>query len=202
MTHKTVKNDGYTRSTLADIAKEMAKPRLAESVREAAEIAEQEANRVRSVHGPKKKKWKLMPDHVQTGTMMVYQSANLEPFALQGEPYFRNWHSLGIAESSALDNKVRREGWSLFFMAGEIRALVPSWGGHNSLRTGLKRLLSQTHLQYFNCLEVTDIRRKRFFGIPYVCISANQRHIQRGSQIESIEQRSEHEATKDQWPTH
>jgi hypothetical protein len=127
--------------------------------------------------------------------MMVYQSLNLQPFALQGKPYFRNWCSLGTAESSGLDHRVRGEGWNLFFMAGEISALVPPWGGHNTLRRGLKRLLSQTHLQHFNCLEVTDIRRKYFFGIPYVSISANQRHIQKGSQIESIEQRLEHEST-------
>lgn len=47
--------DELTRAALADIAKEMAKPRLAESVREAAEIAEQEAKRVRLLHGPKGK---------------------------------------------------------------------------------------------------------------------------------------------------
>ena len=79
-----------------------------------------------------------MPDQIQTGTMMVYQSANLQPFALESEPYFRNWRSLGTAESAGLDSKVRCEGWSLFFMAGEIRALVPAWGGHNTLRRGIK----------------------------------------------------------------
>ena len=126
---------------------------------------------------------------------MVYQSANLKRFALQGKSYFRNWCSLGTAESSGLDSKVRGEGWSLFFMAGEISALMPPWGGHDTLRRGLKRLLSQTHSQHFNCLEVTDIRRKYFFGIPYISISANQRHIQHGSQIESIEQRLQHETT-------
>jgi len=82
--------------------------------------------------------------------MMVYQSANPQPFALQGKPYFRYWCSLGAAESSGLDNRVRGEGWSLFFMVGEIRALVPAWGAHNTLRRGLKRLLSQTHLKHFN----------------------------------------------------
>lgn len=40
MTQKLVKQNGNTRATLADIAKEMAKPRLSESVREAAEMAE------------------------------------------------------------------------------------------------------------------------------------------------------------------
>jgi hypothetical protein len=129
--------------------------------------------------------------------MMVYQSANLQPFVLEGKPCVENWCSLGTAESSGLDSRVRGEGWSLFFMAGEIRTLVLPWGGHDTLRRGLKRLLSQTHVQHFNCLEVTGIRRKYFFGIPYVSVSANQRHIQRGSQIESIQQRLEHEATKD-----
>lgn len=40
MTQKLAKKIGYTRATLADIAREMAKVRMTESVREAVEIAE------------------------------------------------------------------------------------------------------------------------------------------------------------------
>jgi hypothetical protein len=40
MTQKMAKNNGYTRATLSDIAKEMAKTRMTESVREEVEIAE------------------------------------------------------------------------------------------------------------------------------------------------------------------
>jgi len=40
MTQKLAKKNGYTRATLADIAREMAKPRLTESARKAAAIAE------------------------------------------------------------------------------------------------------------------------------------------------------------------
>jgi hypothetical protein len=54
MTQKLAKKNGYTRATLADIAREMAKPRLAGSVREAAEFAE-EAARVRLLHEPRVK---------------------------------------------------------------------------------------------------------------------------------------------------
>jgi len=43
MTQKFAKKNEYTRATLADIEREMAKPRLAESVREAAEIAEEDS---------------------------------------------------------------------------------------------------------------------------------------------------------------
>ena len=125
--------------------------------------------------------------------MMVYQSANLQSLAVESEPYFRNWRSLGIVESLGLDRRVRAKGWSLFFMAGEITAVVPAWGGNNTLRRGVKRLLARTRLQHFNCLEVTDIRRKYFLGIPYLSISANPRHIQEGSQIQSIAQRAQHD---------
>ena len=54
MTQKIAKKEGFTRATLADIAREMAKPRLAESVREAAEIAEEDAS-VRLLHVPREK---------------------------------------------------------------------------------------------------------------------------------------------------
>ncbi len=126
--------------------------------------------------------------------MMVYQSANLQPLAVESDPYSSNWRSLGSAESSGLESRVRALGWTLFFLAGEIRAVVPAWGGRNTLRRGVKRLLARTHLQHFNCLEVTEIRRKYFLGIPYLSISANPRHIQQSCQIESMELRLQHES--------
>jgi hypothetical protein len=57
MPQKLAKKNGYARATLADIAREMAKPRLAESVREAAEIAEaREAHTHPQVFVPKKER--------------------------------------------------------------------------------------------------------------------------------------------------
>jgi len=132
-----------------------------------------------------------MPNQIRTGTMMVYQSAALQSLAVGSEPYFRNWRSMGIVESLGLDRLVRAKGWSLFFLAGEITTVVPAWGGHNTLRRGVKRLLARTRLQHLNCLEVTDVRRKYFLGIPYLSISANPRHIQEGCRIQSIAQRSQ-----------
>jgi hypothetical protein len=70
-----------------------------------------------------------MPNQIQAGTMMVHQSAILQSLKLESEPYFENWRSLGVLESAGLDRKVRTAGWSLFFMAGELRAVVPAWGG-------------------------------------------------------------------------
>ena len=133
-----------------------------------------------------------MPNQIQAGTMMVQQSASMRSLGIESEPYSGSWRSLGILESSGLDDKVRAAGWNLFFMANELRALVPAWGGQSTLRAGVKRLLAQTRLQHFNCLEVTHILKKHFLGIPYVSIAAHSRHIQDGCQIQSIEQRAQH----------
>jgi hypothetical protein len=130
-----------------------------------------------------------MPNHIQAGTMMVQQLESLRSLGIESEPYCESWQSLGSSESSALDRKIRESGWKLFYMADELKTVVPAWGGQRTLRRGVKRLLSQTRLQHFNCLELTHILKKRFFGIPYVSIAAHSRHIQEGSQIQSLEQR-------------
>jgi len=51
MTQKKSNKNGQTRETLADVQREMSKPRLAESVRKAGEIAEEKETRVRQRHG-------------------------------------------------------------------------------------------------------------------------------------------------------
>ena len=130
-----------------------------------------------------------MPNHIQAGTIMVQQSESLRSLGIESEPYCESWQSLGVSESSGLDRKIRDSGWKLFYMADEMKTAVPAWGGQKTLRRGVKRLLSQTRLQHFNCIELTHILRKHFFGIPYLSIAAHSRHIQQGSQIQSMAQR-------------
>ena len=132
-----------------------------------------------------------MANQIQAGTIMVHHSAILESLELQSEAYCRNWRSLGIVESLDLDRRVRAKGWNLFFLAGEIRAVVPAWGGQKTLRHGIMRLLAQTRLQHFNRLEISHIRKQHFLGIPYLSIAAHPRHLQEGSQIQSFDQRAQ-----------
>ncbi len=132
-----------------------------------------------------------MPNQIQAGTMLVHQSAILQSLNVESEPYFQNWRSLDVLESAGLDGKVRAAGWSLFFLAGELRAVVPAWGGQDTLRRGVKRILAQTRLQRFNCLQVSHLLKKHFLGIPYVSIAAHPRHIQEGCQIQTIGQRAQ-----------
>ena len=132
-----------------------------------------------------------MSNLIQAGTIMVLPSESLRSLGIESEPYYESWQSLGVSASLALERNIRDSGWKLFYMAEELKTAVPAWGGQNTLRRGVKRLLAKTRMQHFNCLELTHIARKHFLGIPYVSIAAHSRHIQQGSQIESRTQRAQ-----------
>jgi hypothetical protein len=131
-----------------------------------------------------------MPNQVQPGTTMIQSSPVLQWLGMESQLYSSGWSTLGIFDSSGLDRRVRDAGWNLFFLADELRTVVPAWGGQNSVRTGLKRLLTRTRLRHFNCMQVSQVVNKRFLGIPYVSIVAHSLHIQQGHMLQSSAERS------------
>src|ERR1035437_3317405 len=131
-----------------------------------------------------------MQNQVQSGTMMVRQSAIPQSLGVESEPYCQNWRSLGVVESLSFEQKARAAGWNLFFMAGELRTVGPAWGAEYTLRRGVRRLLAKTRLSHCNCLELTHIPRKPFLGISSLSRAAHPRHIQQGFQMQSLEQRA------------
>jgi hypothetical protein len=131
-----------------------------------------------------------MPDLIQSGTILVQRSALQHSLGETGETYSGQWCSLGAKESVNLHGRLRTAGWQLFFMAEELRTLVPAWGGPKSVRSGIKRLLVRTSAQRFNCMQVSNVLREHFLGIPYLSVIAHARHLQKGSRIDSFEQRS------------
>ncbi len=131
-----------------------------------------------------------MSKTIQSGTMLVQQAALLNSLGTQAEIYNGQWCSLGTQESAEFDGRLRAAGWSLFFMADELRTLVPLWGGQKAVRAGVKRLLAQISAQHFNCMQLSNILRERFLGIPFVSVVAHARHLQKGFQIDSFTQRA------------
>ena len=131
-----------------------------------------------------------MANEIQAGTVLVQQSALLHSLGTKGESYTDQWCSLGTADSSEFDRKLRAAGWNFFFIADELRTIVPPWGGEKTLRAGVQRLLARTQAKQFNCMQLSNIIRGRFWGIPFLSVIAHARHVQRGSRIESLEQRT------------
>jgi hypothetical protein len=131
-----------------------------------------------------------MSNPIQSGTTMIQSSPLLQWLGMDSQLYSGRWSALGTFDSAGLDRRVRAAGWNLFFLADELRTVVPAWGGQNSVRTGLKRLLARTRLRHFNCMQVSQVVKKRFLGIPYVSIVAHSLHIQQGHMLQSSEERS------------
>jgi hypothetical protein len=54
----------------------------------------------------------------------------------------------------------------------------------------VKRLLARTRAQQFNCMQLSNVLRERFLGIPFVSVVAHARHLQQGNRIETLAQRT------------
>jgi hypothetical protein len=93
----------------------------------------------------------------------------------------------------AFEKDVEQAGWTLFFMAGEIKASVFGFDRQRSALTALKRLGRMVKSQNCNCIEITDVTEKSFLALPYVRVRAHARHLQQSlvfSAVQSDERRA------------
>jgi len=104
---------------------------------------------------------------------------------LESEPCSGGWSLLKALNGFALDRKIHAAGWSFFFMAAEIKVMFLGSVGATKIQKALKRILEKVKLQNFNGLEITGIVARRFFGVPYVTVSAHSRHLQHGCYLDS-----------------
>lgn len=132
-----------------------------------------------------------MKDTIKAGTIMM-QAGTLMPESLrvEAEPYWHGWEVIQDSDGDVLDRKVRRAGWSFFFMAENIQAMVWGLGGKKTVRRAVQRVLGKVRLSKFNCLEITEISARRFLGFPYVHLSAHSRHIQKTELLQSLAERN------------
>jgi hypothetical protein len=130
-----------------------------------------------------------METTVQVGTILIDdRPLILRALDLESESYSGTWGVLQSHTSATLDQKIRGTGWNCFFMAAEVKATVLGARAANSIRRALKQIFLRVRKPDFNCLEVTKIIEGRFFGVPYLTVSAHSRHIQQGSLMEFAEE--------------
>ncbi|MGA9356158.1 MAG: hypothetical protein WBV46_20900 [Terriglobales bacterium] len=132
-----------------------------------------------------------MTPMVQVGTVLLGEESPrmAEVLALQSEPYFANWSVVKALDGFTLDDKIQAARWKFLFMADEIKTTFFGAIGAVNIQRALERITRKVKHQNFNCLEVTSIVAKRFFGVPYTTVSAHSRHIQEGYRLDSIETR-------------
>ncbi len=128
---------------------------------------------------------------VQAGSILIGEESPrmAQVLALESEPYLGSWSVVKAVDGFTLDDKIHAAGWNFFFMAAEVKVMFLGAIGAQKLQSALQRILGKVRQQNFNCLEVTGIVAKRFWGMPYATVSAHSRHIQQGCQLDDIERR-------------
>ena len=127
---------------------------------------------------------------VQVGTILIDNEPLLtQIIALKSEPYSGKWSVLKGLDGFALDREIRAAGWHFFFLAAEVKVMFFGVIRAKKVQDALKRILGKVRSQNFNCLEVTGIVAKRFWGIRYATVSAHSRHIQQSCQLDDIGRR-------------
>ena len=120
-----------------------------------------------------------MTDTIKAGTILI-EEGTLMPECLQfeSEHYSKGWRAVKNLDGYGLGRKIGEAGWTFFYMAGEIRASVFGLDREKALSSAVDRLLVNLKATRFNSLEIAQVAAKRFWGLPYVTVSAHQRNIQ------------------------
>lgn len=98
---------------------------------------------------------------------------------LPTQPDSNGWTTVN-GNRPAFEKTIHEEGWTLFFMAGEIKTSVFGFDRQHALRAALKRLIAVVKSQHCNGIEITRVTDKSFLKVPYVSVSAHARHLQKG----------------------
>lgn len=141
-----------------------------------------------------------MTANVQVGTiLMESRPVMAKALGLQSVPYSANWGVLTALDGLGINRNIEAAGWNFFFMAAEVKVMFFGALGAGRIQNALQRMLVKVKPLNFNCLEVTGIAAKRFFGVPYTVISGHSRHIQESCYLDgaTARRKSQREAAHD-----
>jgi hypothetical protein len=130
----------------------------------------------------------IMTPTVQVGTILIADRPQITQFlALATEPYSGKWGVIQGLDGFAMDRKIHAAGWNFFFMAAAVKVMFFGSLGETRIRNAVRRILAKARPQAFNCLEVTGIVAKHFWGVRYAIVSAHSRHIQPSCYLDGLD---------------
>ncbi len=120
-----------------------------------------------------------MRDTIRAGAILIKDGTRLpETLRLETKSCVPGWKLVENCDGYGLDRKIRKEGWTFFCSADDIRTTVVGADAYVLVRRAVEKILVNPKAQKFNALEITRITPKRFLGVPYATVFARSRHIQ------------------------
>jgi hypothetical protein len=135
-----------------------------------------------------------MREMIKAGTVLIKEGTHLpDALRLESDLYSSGWRSVIGLDGYAMDRKTRDAGWTFFCLAGDTKATVFGIDVEKMARRAVLQIAEKLESQ-FNSLEITRVSSepsKRFFGVRYVTVSAQSRHIQESLFLLEAEDRQE-----------
>jgi len=120
-----------------------------------------------------------MAQIIETGTILIQEGTHLpESLPLESAPYLKGWRLVKNLSCSVMDRKLCEAGWTFFFMAGEVSAMVLGSDSEKTTHRAVKKVIANMKSGKFNCLEISRVAAKSFLGLPYVTVAGHPRHVQ------------------------
>jgi hypothetical protein len=120
-----------------------------------------------------------MTDRIRVGTMLIAAGTHMpESVVIDTEYHSPGWSSIIRSTSAQLDKQIENAKWTFFYMAGEIHTSGFGFNDQSRTNRAMAHVIDAVKKQNCNCLEITQIRRRSFVGLPYTSLVAHARHIQ------------------------
>ena len=133
--------------------------------------------------------------NIQVGDILLDDRPQIhQALGLESEPFSGSWSRVKTIDRSFLDQQIRAAGWNLFFIPGEVKAVIFGALKAGKIQGAVTRILKKLRSRNFNCLEVAAIDNKRFLGIRYAIVSAHSLHLQQTRLLDSPKERKQHQA--------
>jgi hypothetical protein len=97
-------------------------------------------------------------DTIKTGTILIKEGTLLpEAVRFDSECSVPGWKLVKDLDRCGLDREIREAGWTLFCLAGEIRATVFGIDEERMVRRTIEEILARLKSEKFNSLEITRV---------------------------------------------
>jgi hypothetical protein len=121
-----------------------------------------------------------MKDGLHVGTMLIQDGTRMPAtVVVRTNRCLADWSHIIGSTSAQLGREIEKAGWTLFYMAGEIRRSGFGFNDDSRAARALGRLIDAVKLENCNGIEITQIRQRSFFGLRSTSLIAHARHIQK-----------------------
>jgi len=108
---------------------------------------------------------------------------------LKVRAYWKGWKIVRNWQGHAFGQELRKAGWNFFYIAGDVQGFWLGGDNESTVKRATQRALARIKGAAFNCAQVSEVAPGSFFGIPYIRVTLHSRHVQRGNQLDSQQQR-------------